>query len=282
MALVTTKDMLQNAHRDHYAVGAFNIENMEMAMAVVAAAEKCRSPVILQTTPSTLRYAPPRVFYGMVSALAEKAAVPIALHLDHGDSLDLVETALQAGYTSVMFDGSQQTFSINCKTTRQAALLASANDIPVEGELGRVGGKEDDTVSDGATYTDPHDAEMFAKETGVSSLAIGVGTAHGVYKTPPRLNIPLIAAIRERLAIPLVLHGASGLAEDDIKRCIANGISKINFATELRQAYTTAARTALLEDKALFDPKAYNLKAMQAVQQVVEKCIALCGSKNKI
>ena len=217
MPFADTTQMLHAAQAGGYAVGAFNAENMEMAQAIVLAAQEARAPVILQTTPSTLRYADPQLYWSNVQALAQRASVPVALHLDHGNSFELCAQALRAGYTSVMIDGSTLPLVQNIALTREVVRMCAANGVPVEGELGRVGGKEDDLECSETGYTDPDEAERFEVETGVSSLAVGVGTAHGVYAVPPVLNIELIDRIRQRLRIPLVLHGASGLEEKVIR-----------------------------------------------------------------
>ncbi|MCI8624039.1 MAG: class II fructose-bisphosphate aldolase [Provencibacterium sp.] len=277
MPLVTSRAMLQAAREGGYAVGAFNAENMEMVQAIVAAAEEQHAPVIIQTTSSTLRYGSPALFYGMAAAAARAAGVPVALHLDHGDSLALAAEALREGYSSVMIDGSRLPLEENIAFTRPVVAFCEPNGVPVEGELGHVGGKEDDMESGGDGYTDPDEAERFVRETGVSSLAVGVGTAHGVYASAPVLNVPLIAVLRGRLPVPLVLHGASGLEDEAVRACIRSGISKVNFATELRQAYTQAVRALLSEEPEAFDPKKYGKAARAAVQALVMERMRVCG-----
>lgn len=279
--LATTARMLQKAKEGGYAVGAFNAENMEMVLAIVAAAGEAASPVIIQSTPGTLKYAPPAQFAANVIAAAEQVSVPVALHLDHGNSLALASQALRCGYTSVMIDGSHLPLDENIALTRSVVDICKPNGVPVEAELGRVGGKEDDLEADGTGYTDPAEAERFAAETGCDSLAIGVGTAHGVYATKPVLNIPLIGEIKRLLPLPLVLHGASGLTDEDVKSCIAQGMCKVNFATELRQAYTAAVRAMLAEDTAVFDPKKYGAAAREAVKALVMERMDVCGCAGK-
>lgn len=281
MSLVTTDRMLCDARENGYAVAAFNCENMEMIQAIVEAAESMRSPVILQTTPGTLRYAAPAIFAANVTAAAKDSTVPVALHLDHGNSLALAESCLQAGYRSIMIDGSHFPLEENIAFTKQAADVCLSQGVSVEGELGRVGGKEDDLVSEDSVYTDPDEAELFVKQTGISSLAIGVGTAHGVYTTPPVLKPELVSLLRERLSVPLVLHGASGLEEDVLRDLIARGISKVNFATELRIAYTQAVRAYLEGDATCIDPKKYGAHGREAVKQLVMSRMSLCGCAGK-
>lgn len=282
MAYVTTKELLADAVSHRYAVGAFNCENLEMAMAIVAAGEACRAPLIIQTTPSTVNYASVGLFAAMVRELAENAKIPVALHLDHGSSYELCEAALDAGYSSVMIDGSKESLEDNIALTKRVVSLASEKGIPVEAELGTVGGKEDSTFSSGTAYTDPEDALRFVRETGCSSLAVGIGTAHGIYKGTPVLDTGRLSLIKDKLVsagrdLPLVLHGASGLSEEAIRECIARGIAKVNFATELRQAYTEGVKEYLLSDPDCFDPKKYGRAAMKKVQEAVIRRIEVCG-----
>lgn len=285
MPYVTSEALLRDAQERNYAVGAFNFENMEMAMAIVRAAEELRAPLILQTTPSTVKYASLGIFSAMIREIAEKATVPVALHLDHGASFEMAQGAIGAGYSSVMIDGSKESLEDNIALTLRVVKEADGK-IPVEAELGTVGGKEDSTVATGTAYTDPDDAVRFVKETGCSSLAVGIGTAHGVYVGTPVLDVDRLALIREKLQaagcdIPLVLHGASGLSEDAVKQCIARGICKVNFATELRQAYTEGIRAYLAIDPEVFDPKKYGKTAMAKVEEAVKYRMLVCGCDGK-
>lgn len=270
--------MLENAKAQGFAVGAFNVENLEMAMAVISAGEELNAPLIIQITPSTVKYGGVKAYFGIISALARNAKIPVALHLDHGSSLELVKAAVEAGYTSIMIDGSKLPLNENIKLTKAA--VDYCGDIPVEGELGQVGGKEDDTECENAGYTVPSEAVQFEGETGVSSLAVGVGTAHGVYAVEPVLNVELITELSQKLSIPLVLHGASGLEGEVVKDCIKRGICKVNFATELRYAYTDGVRDAL-KDSAVFDPKVYGKAGIAAVKAAVKERILICGCQNK-
>ena len=254
MPLVTSKNMLEAAQKGGYAVGAFNAENMEMVMAIIDAACEMQAPVIIQTTPSTVKYAGLDVYLANVRAVAERASVPVAMHLDHGNSFELAMSALHAGYTSVMIDGSQKPFEENICLTQSVVKVADCMGIPVEGELGTVGGKEDDLEA-AAGCTLPSEAAEFAKRTGVSSLAVAIGTAHGVYKTTPKLDVERLKEIRKVVSIPLVLHGASGLTDESIRACIKEGICKVNFATELRIAYTEGVKETIQADGEVFDPK---------------------------
>ena len=274
-----TLDMLARARAEGYAVGAFNVENMEMAQGVLAAAAALRAPVILQTTPSTVKYASPGVFAAMLSALVAEAGVTAAIHLDHGDSVALCKAAAESGYTSVMFDGSKLPIEENIRLTAEVAALNRALGIGTEAELGTVGGKEDSTSAEIA-YTEPDEAVRFAKASGADSLAVAIGTAHGFYAGEPKLDFDRLARIRALVSIPLVLHGASGLPDADVQKAVRLGVSKVNFATELRCAYTDAVR-ACLTDAAVFDPKKYGAKAREAVKQLVMNKMTLCGCAGK-
>ena len=282
MPLVTSKELLQDAQRNHYAVGAFNIENMEMVQAVVAAAEELSSPVILQTTPGTLKYASAALYYANVAAAAQAAKVPVVMHLDHGSSFELALRAFRAGYTSIMIDGSQKEFEDNIALTRSVTDACHAGGIPVEAELGKVGGKEDDlVVGEGNGYTVPEEAAEFIARTGVDSLAVAVGTAHGVYKGIPKLDLPRISRIRELVDVPLVLHGTSGVPDETVRECIARGMCKVNYATDLRIAFTNGVREYLQKNPDAYDPKKYGAVGRDRVREYVMQKILVCGSDGK-
>lgn len=281
MSLITSEKMLLEAQKGNYAVGAFNVENMEMVKAVIAAAEELNAPVILQTTPSTVKYGSLETYYTIVAAEAKKVAVLVCLHLDHGSSFELTVQAIKAGYTSVMIDGSRENFENNIAVSKRVVDVAKACGIPVEAELGKVGGKEDDLESKADTNTDPMEAKEFVERTGVSSLAIAIGTAHGFYTGTPVLDKKRISEIRKVVSVPLVLHGASGLSDEDVRECIQRGMCKVNFATELRVAYTYAEKKLLEEKPDTFDPKKLGIVAMEAVKELVKERIRVCGSENK-
>lgn len=282
MPLVTTKEMLRKAQEGKYAIGAFNVENMEMVMAVIDAAEELNSPVIMQTTPSTVKYAGIDYYLSNVSSAAKKSRVPVAIHLDHGSSFDLAMQALRGGYTSIMIDGSHSAFEENIKITKRVVDACKPSSIPVEAELGKVGGKEDDLDGGCGGYTDPKEAKEFVERTNVDSLAVAIGTAHGVYAGIPKLDLDRLSEIRELVHIPLVLHGASGLSEDAIKESINRGICKVNFATELRIAYTEGVKKTLKENPETIDPKKYGKVAMENVKELVKNRINICGSIDKV
>ena len=272
MALVTTEKMLKDAQAGHYAVGAFNVENLEFVMAVLAAAEETKSPVIMQTTPGTIKKTGLDYFYGMVKAAAERASVPVALHLDHGDGYDRCMKALRTGYTSVMIDGSHESFEDNIALTKSVADAGRAMGVPVEAELGKVGGKEDDgpAVEGESPYTDPAEAKEFVERTGCTSLAIGVGTSHGVYTSDPHIEQSVVKAIRDAVDVPLVLHGTSGVPDEQVAEAVKNGICKVNYATELRQAYTKGFMAYMAENPACFDPKKPAKEGMREITELVK------------
>lgn len=283
MALITSKEMLLKAQKEGYAVGAFNAENMEMVQAIVEAAEELRAPVIIQTTPGTLNYGSPELFAAMVAEEAKKASVPVALHLDHGSSYELAARALKAGYTSIMIDGSKEPFEANVKLSSSVVKMAHAMGIPVEGELGTVGGKEDNhSVSESEkSYTDPAEAEEFAKRTQVDSLAVGIGNAHGFYKGVPELKFDILEETKKRVTIPIVLHGASGIPDEDVKKATGLGICKVNFATELRDAYSRGVKAYLAEHPDTFDPKKYGAAGRDEVKKLVLHKIEVCNCAGK-
>ena len=278
MPFVTAKEMLVAARSGQYAIGAFNAENMEMVQAIIDGAQQMCAPVMIQTTPGTLKYADPMIFAGSVSRLAAAATVPVALHLDHGNSFELAEYCVKQGYTSIMIDGSLLPFEENVGLTRRVVEMAGA--LPVEAELGTVGGKEDGHSAD-AAYTDPQQAEEFVRRTGISSFAPAIGTAHGVYAAKPKLDLERLSRIAERVAIPLVLHGTSGVPDETVRECIRRGISKVNYATDLRITFTNAAREYLAQNPNAFDPKKYLGAAREAVTRRVCELIRVCGSDGK-
>ncbi|CUN36168.1 class II fructose-1,6-bisphosphate aldolase [Roseburia inulinivorans] len=282
MSLVTTKELLLDAQKNGYAVGAFNVENMEMVQAVVAAAEELKSPVIMQTTPSTIKYASPEMFYANVAAAAKNASVPVVMHLDHGSSFELAVHAFRAGYTSIMIDGSHSVFEENIAITKSVVDVCHAGNVPVEAELGKVGGKEDDLDGgNGGGYTVPSEAVEFVEKTGIDSLAVAIGTAHGVYKGTPKLDVERLSEIREVVSIPLVLHGTSGVPDEAVKECIRRGICKVNYATDLRIAFSNGVKEYLAANPDAFDPKKYNAVGREKVKEYVMSKMLVCGSNGR-
>ena len=283
MAFVTSELLLINAQKAGYAIPAFNIENMEMAMAVIEAACEENSPVIIQTTSSTIKYAGAAMYRAITLSLARSCDIPVALHLDHGDSFERVLTAIMNGYTSVMIDGSLMSFNENIAITKKVVEAAHILNIPVEAELGKVGGKEDDTDAGNTDdKTDPGQALEFVTQTGIDSLAVAIGTAHGLYKGTPKIDIERLREIRKIVDIPLVLHGATGVGEDVVTECIKNGICKVNFATELRIAFSDGVKETFNNEPGIFDPKIPGRAGMAKVKAVVRKNIHICGSAGRV
>ncbi len=282
MPLVTTKKMLLDAQEGQYAVGAFNVENMEMVMAVIEAAEELHSPVIMQTTPSTVKYAGLDYYLANVKAAAERASIPVALHLDHGSSYGLAMQALRIGYTSIMIDGSHESFEDNIAVTKSVADACAPSGIPVEAELGKVGGKEDDLDGgEGDGYTDPEQAREFVGRTGATSLAVAIGTAHGLYKGEPKLDQERLSEIRRVVSVPLVLHGASGVPDEAVRESIRRGICKVNYATELRIAYSDGVKGVLNNNPDTIDPKKYGMAGKEHVKAFVMEKMKNCGCAGK-
>lgn len=282
MPLVTSEKMLLDAQKGGYAIGAFNVENMEMVKAVISAAEELMAPVMLQTTPSTIKYGSVETFAAIVAVEAAKSKVPVCLHLDHGNSYELAAQCIQRGYTSVMIDGSKKSFEDNILLTQKVVEASRLQGIPVEAELGKVGGKEDELVVEVDTNTNPGEAKEFVERTGIQSLAIAIGTAHGFYVGTPVLDKERLTEIKKLVSIPLVLHGASGLSDEEVKDCVQRGICKVNFATELRVAYTDAIKNLLKETPQVFDPKELGKVAILAVKELVKNRIMVCGCDGKI
>ena len=282
MALVTTTEMFKKAYHGGYAVGAFNVNNMEIVQGITEAAGELKSPVILQVSKGARAYANHTYLVKLVeAAVIENPEIPIALHLDHGDSFELCKSCIDGGFTSVMIDGSKLDFEDNIRETRRVADVAAALNIPCEAELGKVGGKEDDLEAEADTNTDPQEAKEFVERTGVTSLAVAIGTAHGFYVGTPVLDKERLSEIREFVDIPLVLHGASGLSDEDVRDCVKRGICKVNFATELRAAYSKAVKELLAEKPDTIDPKAYGKTAIAAVKELVMARMKVCGCDGK-
>lgn len=281
MPLVDTKKMLLNARHEKYAVGAFNIENMEMAQAVIETCEELKSPVICAVSQNALKYASASLYYSIVASLAKDVSIPVAIHVDHAETEEIAFKALRGNFTSVMIDGSKLTFSENRDLTKKIVDICNLFAVPVEGEIGPIGGKVDAVPDYKLIYTDPQAAHEFVIETGVSSLAIAIGTAHGIYKNTPKLDVNRLSEIAESVDVPLVLHGASGVPDDQVKECISRGICKVNYATELRIAYTGAARKFLTEDTKAYDPKIFGVLCRNAVKEIVKEKIMVLGSANR-
>lgn len=274
--VVSSARLMKRAEKENYAIPAFNIDNLESAMAVSEIMHEMRTPVIVQMIPRTLNYGGIAIYPAMMRELMADCPVDYALHLDHGSSLSLAKKCVAGGFSSVMFDGSLMPFEDNVKFTKEVTDFALPMDVSVEGELGTIGGKEEGDTDLEASYTKVSEAEEFVRRTNVSTLAIGVGTAHGVYKGTPHINVERIKEIHAAIGTPLVLHGASGLSDEVLKDCIAAGITKINFATELRQAYTNGIKAEFVKDPEVFDPKIYMRGAIDNIKEVLRHKINIC------
>ena len=274
--VVSSARLMKRAEKENYAIPAFNIDNLESAMAVSEIMHEMRTPVIVQMIPRTLNYGGIAIYPAMMRELMADCPVDYALHLDHGSSLSLAKKCIAGGFSSVMFDGSLMPFEDNVKFTKEVTDFALPMDVSVEGELGTIGGKEEGDTDLEASYTKVSEAEDFVRRTNVSTLAIGVGTAHGVYKGTPHINVERIKEIHAAIGTPLVLHGASGLSDEVLKDCIAAGITKINFATELRQAYTNGIKAEFAKDPEVFDPKIYMRGAIDNIKEVLRHKINIC------
>ncbi|MBP3938094.1 MAG: class II fructose-bisphosphate aldolase [Clostridia bacterium] len=274
--VISSARLMKRASNEGYAIPAFNIDNLESAMAVSEVMHEMRIPVIVQMIPRTLNYGGVAMYPAMMRELMADCPVDYALHLDHGSSLALAQRCIASGFSSVMFDGSAMSFEDNVKYTKEVTDFALPMDVSVEGELGTIGGKEEGDSDMEASYTGVSEAEEFVRRTNVSTLAIGVGTAHGIYKGEPKINVRRIKEIHEAISTPLVLHGASGLSDEVLRDCIAAGISKINFATELRQAYTNGIKAEFEKDPEVFDPKIYMRGAIDNIKEVLKAKIKIC------
>ena len=320
MAIVTTKEMFKKAYEGGYAVGAFNINNMEIVQAITEAAAEQKSPVILQVSAGARKYAKHAYLMALAHAAAEDSGVDFALHLDHGADFDICKACIDGGFSSVMIDGSKHSFEDNIALTKKVVEYAHAHGVVVEGELGKLAGIEDDVhvSAEDSTYTHPEEVEEFVTKTGVDSLAIAIGTSHGAYKftpeqctrnadgilVPPPLRFDILEEISERLpGFPIVLHGASsvpqeyvkeinalggklpdaiGIPEDELRHAAQMAVCKINIDSDIRLAMTAAIRRVLANDPSVFDPRTYLSVARYEVKKMVtHKMVDVLGSNGK-
>lgn len=314
MALVTTREMFKKAYEGKYAIGAFNINNMEIIQGVVNAAAKFNSAVILQVSKSALAYAGPKYLMGMVNAAVEETGIDVAVHLDHGPDIETIKKVIEVGFTSVMFDGSHYDYEVNVAKTKEVVEYAHSKGVTVEAELGMLAGVEDDVniAAENATYTDPDQAIDFIKRTGIDSLAIAIGTSHGAYKFKgePKLRFDILESITSKLEaegihnFPIVLHGASAVDPDYVKMCNEFGgkidgasgipfdmlrkatgmaVCKINMDTDLRLAMTGTIRKFFGENPEAIDPRGYLGVSRDSIQALVENKIKnVLGSENSL
>jgi len=274
---------LPDAKSKKYAVGQFNMNNLEFAQAIVEAAMELRSPFIYGVSEGALKYMGIEFTVAIAEAAAKKSGLPIALHLDHGSSFEVAMKCIRAGFSSVMFDGSHYPFEENVRLTKEVVKAAHAMGVSVEGELGTIGGVEDDLSvgEENANLANPEEAIRFYEETGVDCLAIAVGTAHGMYKGEPRIRFDIIEKVASAIPVPIVLHGGSGVPDEMIRRSIQAGVGKINVNTENQVACTQAIREVLGKDKEVYDPRKYLAPARSAMVEVVKAKMRLFGSDNR-
>ncbi|CAH0537275.1 tagatose bisphosphate family class II aldolase [Vibrio marisflavi] len=283
MYLISSREMLKRAQLGGYAVPAFNVHNLETVQVIAETASELSSPVILAGTPGTYDYAGTDYLISICKEAAQKYSMPLVLHLDHHEDQQDIRNKVEHGIRSVMIDGSHYAFDQNIDIVRSVVDHCSRFDGSVEAELGRLGGQEDDLIVDSADamMTNPASAAEFVRRTGIDSLAVAIGTAHGLYKSQPRLDFARLEKIRSVVNIPLVLHGASGVPEEMVRRCIDLGICKVNIATELKIAFSDAIKRHFLENPSANDPRKYITPGKAAMKQVVIDKIRMCGSEGK-
>ncbi|PRR82405.1 tagatose bisphosphate family class II aldolase [Clostridium vincentii] len=284
MNLLSTREMLLKAQKDGYAVPAFNIHNLETLQVVAETAMEMRSPVIIAGTPSTIEeYAGPDYIKAMAEVAAGKYNIPIAIHLDHFEDVQAIKKDIDIGFKSCMIDASKKSFEENIATVKAVVEYAHEYDAVVEAELGKLGGVEDDLVVDkkDAMYTNPDNAAEFVSRTGIDSLAIAIGTAHGLYKGEPKLDFERLKEIRSKVSIPLVLHGASDVPDELVKKAISLGICKVNVATDLKIPFSDAVKEYFKENPKANDPRKYMAPGKEAMKKIVMHKINVCGSANR-
>ena len=304
--LVNLNDILPKAKKRHYAVGAFNTSNLEITQAILNAADELKAPVIIAVSEKAIQYAGLDQLSKIVIGLAKKTGIPVVLHLDHGSSFDVIVACIKYGFSSVMIDASARPYRENLKITKQVVNYAHKHKVSVEAEIGRLAGIEDNVnvTADKTLFTDPGEAMKFADESGCDALAIAIGTSHGAYKFKgtPRLRMDILKSISRKVAIPLVLHGASGVrkkwvdyinqyggtikqargvTDPLLKAAVKNGIAKINVDTDLRIAFTAGVREYLFKNPADFDPRKSIGAGREKVAQVVKERINIFGSSAK-
>ena len=309
MSIVTTTEMFKKAYKEGYAIGAFNVNNMEIIQGIMEAAGELSSPVILQVSNGARKYAGHNYIVKLVEAATmQYKDIPVALHLDHGADFEMCKSCIDGGFTSVMIDGSQYSFKENIELTKKVVDYAHERGVVVEGELGQLAGGEDDVNVEHHSYTKPEEVEEFVSKTGVDSLAIAIGTSHGAFKfkpgTKPQLRFDILEEVSKRLPeFPIVLHGASsvsakyvdiinsnggklkdavGIPEDMLRKAAKSSVCKINIDSDIRLAMTAGVREALVENEDMFDPRVYLKQGRAYVKELVEhKMINVLGSNGK-
>lgn len=280
MPLVNMKELVLKADEGNYAIGAFNVANMEMVKGAIKAAEDLNSPIIIQVAEGRLEYSPLDLIGPMMVEAAKKSKVDVAVNFDHGQTLENIERALELGFTSVMIDGSKLSLEENIKLTNKVIDEARKYDASVEAEVGRVGGSEDDSKAMSILYTEVEDAKKFVKETDIDILAVAIGNAHGVYAGEPKLNFEVLENIDKVIEIPLVLHGGTGITEDDFRRCAKTGIKKINIATSTFNSVDKSVKEFYRDNE---DTNYFKMNKAQVkgAYDSVYRHIKIFGSENK-
>ncbi|MEK3888621.1 tagatose-bisphosphate aldolase subunit GatY [Bacillus sp. FSL K6-3431] len=281
---VTTTNLLQTAQIGNYAVPAFNVHNLETAKAVLETAEELRSPVLLAATPGTIKYMGEEFLIGIMEAARKRFDIPFEVHLDHHENIEDIKRLIDAGVGSVMIDASHHPFEENIRIVKEVVDYASKHGVFVEAELGRLSGIEDDMSVDekDAIYTNPDQASEFVERTGIHSLAVAIGTAHGLYKGEPKLDLERLKEIRAVVDIPLVLHGGSGLPDALVQETIDMGICKVNIATELKNAFVGGLKDHFIDYPDENDPRKYFKEAIGELKLVVADKIAMCKSAQRV
>lgn len=282
--MINTKEMLNKAMNEGYAIPAFNIHNLETLKAVVEQAEVMKSPVILAATPGTVKHAGLEYLMALTEVASKLYSIPVTLHLDHHEDVSAIKKAIDLGVRSVMIDASLYDFETNVKIVKEVTNYAHRYGATVEAELGKLGGQEDDLLVDekDAMYTNPKQAKEFVERTNIDSLAVAIGTAHGVYEKEPVLDIERLKEIRKIVDIPLVLHGASGVPFVQVRECIKAGISKVNIATELKIPFANGLKSYFKEHPEANDPRKYFQNAIEEMRKVVLEKINMCMSNSRV
>jgi tagatose 1,6-diphosphate aldolase GatY/KbaY len=283
MRLKNTKELILDAQKNGYAIPAFNIHNLETIQSVLETCEKLKSPVILAATPSTVAYANKEYLIAIAQESMEKVTIPVAFHLDHFENVKEIKSTIAEGYRSVMIDASQHPFEENITIVKDIVDFAHACGATVEAELGKLGGQEDNIKVNAKDtfFTDPDEAVEFVKRTGIDTLAVAIGTAHGLYKKEPKLDFERLDKIRQVVDIPLVLHGASGVPFTAVQKAIDLGICKVNIATELKIPFSSAIKAYFTEHPDASDPRKYLVPAKEAMAKVVEEKVKMCKSAQR-
>lgn len=281
--LINSTSMLQAAREQGFGITSFNVHTLEMLQAVVEAAEETNTPLILQTTVGTVKHLGPEYIVAAAQTAAKQVSVPIALHLDHCTDYELLVQCIRAGYTSVMIDASMHPYEENVRRTQEVVKVALAAGVNIEAELGKVGGVEDDIVveEEDARLAVPEECVAFVEATGVPTLAPAIGTAHGIYKGEPKIAFDRLEQIYKQVSVPLVLHGGSGIPEEQVKRCVKLGMGKMNVATELRIAFSNAIKDVFTANPDENDPRKYMVPAKQAVKELAIRKMEMAGCIGK-